>query len=50
VLRRTSLADLKIPARLSHAQVGIRRDLGMVREFAMNVERTSILLFLLLIF
>ena len=40
VLRRNSLGDLKIPARISQAQVGIRRDLGMVRDFAQNVERT----------
>jgi len=33
-----SLGDLKIPARISHAQVGLRRDLGMVREFANNIE------------
>jgi hypothetical protein len=39
VPRRNSLGDLKIPARISQAQVGLRRDLGMVREFAMNVER-----------
>ena len=39
VPRRNSLGDLKIPVRISQAQVGIRRDLGMVREFAMNVER-----------
>ena len=37
--RRNSLGDLKIPARISQAQVGIRRDLGMVKEFAQNVER-----------
>jgi len=37
--RRNSLGDLKIPARISQAQVGLRRDLGMVREFANNVER-----------
>ena len=39
VPRRNSLGDLKIPARISQAQVGLRRDLGMVREFASNVER-----------
>lgn len=39
VPRRNSLGDLKIPARISQAQVGLRRDLGMVREFAANVER-----------
>ncbi|KAF8968624.1 hypothetical protein BDZ97DRAFT_1755279 [Flammula alnicola] len=39
VPRRNSLGDLKIPARISQAQVGIRRDLGMVREFATNVEQ-----------
>ena len=32
--RQNSLGDLKIPARISQAQVGLRRDLGMVREFA----------------
>ncbi|KAF9556529.1 hypothetical protein CPC08DRAFT_641440 [Agrocybe pediades] len=37
--RRNSLGDLKIPARISQAQVALRRDLGMVREFASNVER-----------
>jgi hypothetical protein len=37
--RRNSLGDLKIPARISQAQVGLRRDLGMVREFASSVER-----------
>ncbi|KAF8815637.1 hypothetical protein BYT27DRAFT_6666418 [Phlegmacium glaucopus] len=37
--RRNSLGDLKIPARISQAQVGLRRDLGMVREFASNVEQ-----------
>jgi len=37
--RRNSLGDLKIPARISRVQVGLRRDLGMVREFAMNIER-----------
>ena len=37
--RRNSLGDLKIPARISQAQVGIRRDLGMVKEFAQSVER-----------
>ena len=39
-MRRNSLGDLKIPARISQAQVGLRRDLGMVREFSTNVERT----------
>jgi len=38
VPRRNSLGDLKIPVRISQAQVGLRRDLGMVREFAMNIE------------
>jgi serine/arginine repetitive matrix protein 2 len=32
------LGDLKIPARISQAQVGLKRDLGMVREFAAEVE------------
>ncbi|KAH9971274.1 hypothetical protein BJV74DRAFT_246190 [Russula compacta] len=38
VPRRNSLGDLKIPARISRAQVGLKRDLGMVREFAAEVE------------
>ena len=38
VPRRNSLGDLKIPARISQAQVGLKRDLGMVREFATEVE------------
>jgi hypothetical protein len=42
--RRNSLGDLKIPAKISQAQVGLRRDLGMVREFASNVEREFCLL------
>ncbi|KAI0350733.1 hypothetical protein OH77DRAFT_1463107 [Trametes cingulata] len=39
VLRRNSLGDLKIPARISQAQVGLRRDLNMVRDFASSVEQ-----------
>ncbi|PCH39016.1 hypothetical protein WOLCODRAFT_141047 [Wolfiporia cocos MD-104 SS10] len=39
VPRRNSLGDLKIPTRISQAQVGLRRDLGMVREFANSVEQ-----------
>ncbi|TFY61093.1 hypothetical protein EVJ58_g4715, partial [Rhodofomes roseus] len=39
VVRRNSLGDLKIPARISQAQVGLRRDLGMVREFAASIEQ-----------
>jgi hypothetical protein len=38
VPRRNSLGDLKIPTRISQAQVGLKRDLGMVREFAAEVE------------
>lgn len=38
VLRRNSLGDLKIPARISQAQVSLRRDLTMVRDFATSVE------------
>jgi hypothetical protein len=38
VPRRNSLGDLKIPARISKAQVGLKRDLGMVREFAAEIE------------
>lgn len=37
--RRNSLGDLKIPARISQAQIGLKRDLGMVREFATSVDR-----------
>ena len=48
VPRRNSLGDLKIPARISQAQVGLRRDLGMVREFAVGVGRKSF--FAILIF
>ena len=33
------LGELKIPARISRAQQGLRRDMGMVREFAGCVER-----------
>ena len=43
--RRNSLGDLKIPARISQAQVGLMRDLGMVREFATSVERKFFLSF-----
>ncbi|KZT65498.1 hypothetical protein DAEQUDRAFT_716400 [Daedalea quercina L-15889] len=39
VPRRNSLGDLKIPARISQAQVGLRRDLGMVREFAASIDQ-----------
>ncbi|KIK93399.1 hypothetical protein PAXRUDRAFT_516961 [Paxillus rubicundulus Ve08.2h10] len=39
VLRRNSLGDLKIPARISQAQIGLKRDLGMVREFATSVDK-----------
>lgn len=46
--RRNSLGDLKIPARISQAQVALRRDLGMVREFASNVERKRSEFFFLL--
>jgi hypothetical protein len=42
--RRSSLGDLKIPARISQAQVGLRMNLGMVREFAASIERKLILL------
>lgn len=40
--RRNSLGDLKIPARISQAQMGLRRDLGFVRDFAASVERKSL--------
>ncbi|OCH90767.1 hypothetical protein OBBRIDRAFT_825746 [Obba rivulosa] len=39
VPRRSSLGDLKIPVRISQAQMGLRRDLWMVREFAASVEQ-----------
>ena len=42
VPRRNSLGDLKIPARISQAQIGLKRDLGMVREFAASVDSKSI--------
>jgi hypothetical protein len=41
VPRRNSLGDLKIPARISQAQVSLRRDLGSVRDFAASVECKS---------
>lgn len=37
-LRRSSLGDLKIPERISQAQVGLRKDMERVREFASGVE------------
>ena len=40
VPRQNSLHDLKIPVRISQEQVGLRRDLGMVREFAMTTINT----------
>ena len=43
--RRNSLGNLKIPARFSQAQVELRRDLGMVREFVSNVKRGFCLAF-----
>ncbi|KAG8947329.1 hypothetical protein FRC03_001061 [Tulasnella sp. 419] len=47
-MRRNSLGDLKIPARISKAQSGLRNNMVMVKEFAGNVERTlSFILFLL---
>lgn len=39
VPRRNSLSDLRIPARITQAQTGLRRDLTLVKEFARNVER-----------
>jgi hypothetical protein len=38
---RNSLGDLKIPARISQAQVGLRRDLGMVRECSSTTATVS---------
>jgi hypothetical protein len=44
VPRRSSLSDLRrelrIPARISQAQHGLKRDLGMVRDFAVYIDRT----------
>ncbi|KAF7797262.1 hypothetical protein EIP86_008455 [Pleurotus ostreatoroseus] len=39
VPRRNSLGDLKIPERITQAQVGLRRNLDMVRDFAANISR-----------
>ncbi|CAE6480401.1 unnamed protein product [Rhizoctonia solani] len=39
MLRRNSLSDLKIPARISRAQSGLKSNLGMVREFAACIEQ-----------
>ncbi|KAF9652806.1 hypothetical protein BDM02DRAFT_3266153 [Thelephora ganbajun] len=39
VHRRNSLSDLRIPARITQAQTGLRRDLTLVKEFAKNVEQ-----------
>jgi hypothetical protein len=44
VLRRNSLGDLKIPARISQAQIGLRKNLGMVRDFAASVDREPFIL------
>ncbi|KAG5640617.1 hypothetical protein DXG03_007903, partial [Asterophora parasitica] len=41
-MRRSSLGDLKIPERISQAQVGLRKDMERVREFAAGVERMSL--------
>ena len=45
--RRNSLNDLKndlkIPTRISQAQQGLKRDLGMVRDFAIYIERAPFL-------
>ncbi|KAG6909511.1 hypothetical protein DXG01_017068 [Tephrocybe rancida] len=38
-MRRSSLGDLKIPERISQAQVGLKKDMERVREFAAGVER-----------
>jgi hypothetical protein len=38
VPRRNSLGDLKIPARIRQAQVGLKSDLSVVWEFAAEVE------------
>jgi hypothetical protein len=38
--------ELKIPTRISQAQHGLKRDLGMVRDFAVYIERTSLFLVL----
>lgn len=44
-MKREELGDLNIPERITQAQVGLRRDQGMVREFAANVERAYHLFF-----
>jgi hypothetical protein len=38
VPRRNSLRNPKIPTRINQAQVGLKRDLDSVREFATEVE------------
>lgn len=44
VLRQNSLGDSKIPACISQTQVGLRRDLSLVREFAAAVESERIVI------
>ncbi|KZV64004.1 hypothetical protein PENSPDRAFT_691132 [Peniophora sp. CONT] len=44
VPRRNSLGDLKIPSRISAAQVGLKQNMTMVREFSTSVERLKGLL------
>ena len=44
--RRNLLGDLKIPVRISQAQVGLRRDLVMVREL-LNVSFLFLFYFIL---
>jgi len=38
IARRNSLGDLRIPARISKAQDGLRANMDQVREFARGVE------------
>ncbi|KAG6810622.1 hypothetical protein H0H92_011090 [Tricholoma furcatifolium] len=44
-MRRSSLGDLKIPERISQAQVGLRKDMERVREFAAGIERKLSVIF-----
>jgi len=37
-MRRNSLGDLRIPARISKAQEGLRANIGFVRDFAKGIE------------
>ena len=43
LFRRNSLGDLKIPERISQAQMGLKRDLGFVKDFATRIDRKTVL-------